>query len=118
MGGIEHEYDRMIEEAIRIKNQGYSKDGKIKLDLILSVNEAVWVSRRIYDDIDKGLLTADFKIKSSAYSVEMTIVLSFLTGSVISPFATKVANRLADDLMNFLERKSKRVKRKTTRSKQ
>ncbi len=110
---LDEEYDRMINEIKELRNLSIENRREINLRLILSVEEASWVSRRIYEEVDRGIFTAKFDIKHSEHSVELGIALLLLAaGTAVITITKRTVNHLFDDLEDYLERKKLRAKKK------
>jgi len=107
LSAFDDEYDRMISDIEELQTSTIRNE-PIKLHLILSVEEARWVSSRIYEDVERGIFTAEFQIKQSAHSLDMGIALGVVVGAAVTTIVQRSTNYLLDELKDFLTRKKKR----------
>lgn len=112
--GLEHEYERMINDIQNLRNLSFEGEKGINLKLILTVEDASWVSRRIYEEIDRGIFSARFEIRHSEHSVELGITLLLVTAgsTAVITITKRTCNRLFDDLEDYLDRKKRMTRKK------
>ncbi len=73
---------------------------KIQFSITVSRHDARWISSRIYEDVDRGLISTEIRAKSSEHSIDMEIVLE-----VVYAIAKKAIELLLIELKEYLKRK-------------
>ena len=90
----------------------WSKNEKAKrIKIIADRKDAAWVSSRIFEDVDRGLITVSMEVKKSKHSVEMEILLTpvEIVGTVALGTAMSL---LLVEIKNHLISKWKKRKRR------
>src|SRR5438132_1173451 len=71
------EYDDPILTKLEELPDSWDRNQKqIVLKITVHREDATWISSRIYDDVDRGLLSAHIHAHHSEHSVDLTITLS------------------------------------------
>jgi hypothetical protein len=103
------EYDDILAKIERLPEKWNNHDNKeIKLNIVVHREEADWVLSRIFVEVDRNLVSATIKAKSSEYSIELDVILTVIGGLV----AKKSIDILLDELKDYLKKKWKIHKRK------
>ena len=113
------EYDRMIRDIREIRYKDGEDQKEINLCLILTVEEATWISRRIYEEVDRGIFKTKFEIKQSEHSVVFDMLLLLAgtaAGTAVVTITKRTINILFDDLEDYLERKRRRMRKKRVKN--
>ena len=98
------EYDdilRMIEDIPKEWNKG-DKD-KINFKIIAHREDANWVLSRIFEEVDRNLISANIQARSSKYSLEIDIGLAIIG----APVTAVAVNILLEELRDYLKKKLK-----------
>ena len=88
------------------------KEKRIKI--VADRKDAGWISTRIYEDVDRGLLSVTLKVQHFKQSVEMDILLKVTEGAVDVALTTALTLLLMEIKKRAVERWKRRVRRKRT----
>jgi len=88
------------------------KEKRIKI--VADRKDAGWISTRIYEDVDRGLLSVTLKVQHFKQSVEMDILLKVTEGTVDVALTTALTLLLIEIKKRAVERWKRRVRRKRT----
>jgi hypothetical protein len=86
-----------------------------KLRVIADREDATWITRRIFEDIERGLVSAQFIIKESNHLCDITIILKIADGLAVFPAAVTAINPvfsfiLTDIKSEAIFRRKRRIK--------
>lgn len=95
------EYDDILEMIEKIPKEWYKDYKKISFKIITYRKDASWVSSRIFEEVDRNLISAEIKAKSSRYSIELDILMTVIAGLA----AKKAVDILLEELRDYLRRK-------------
>jgi hypothetical protein len=74
---------------------------EMHLHIIANIEDATWVARKVFEDIDRGLINANLMIKKSEHSCDMFVdiksVLEF--GSAVATVLTFLLKELKSELV-------------------
>ena len=104
----------MIRDLEHILIQLSNNPRKVKLRFVVDIKDAAWISHRIYEDIERGIYSAELLVKKSEHSVEMTLTLAVMV-AVAASIASSTTKFLLEELRDYMIRKKKgreRTKRK------
>ena len=59
------EYDDILDKLRKLPDKWNKDDKKMEFEIIAHPNEAVWVSKQIYQEVDNGLITANIRVHKS-----------------------------------------------------
>jgi hypothetical protein len=65
--------------------------------------DAAWISERIYEDVDRGLISADLSATPATQCILLTIAIAVLA-HVATPYVQKGLNILVKDIKRHLNR--------------
>jgi len=60
--------------------------------VLLQIEDATWITRRISEDVERGLVSAQFMIKESNHLCDITIILKISDGLANFPAAITAIN--------------------------
>lgn len=88
---------------------------EMKLHIIADKNDAVWIIRRVFEDIQRGLINAQLTVKESNHLCEISFVLKIADGLVSFPAAVTAINPvfsfiLTDIKSEAILRRKRRIK--------
>ncbi len=111
------EHDPVLDELLKIPEKWSPEQNKVDLHIIARRRDAAWISSRIYDYVDDGLITAKFEVKHSEFSIDMHITLAInLTVDVsLVALTTLLIELRTGAISNWLKHKKKKKGRKTKR---
>ena len=95
------EYDDILEKIDKLSEQWNGTDKNINLQLTLHNDEAAWFSKRIFEDVDRGLISATIGAKPSKYSIDLDVTLSIL----VIATAKKTISLLLEESRDYLNRR-------------
>ena len=103
------DYDNFDYVKIKEIPEKWNQDQReITFKVTVHRNDATWVSSRIFEDVDRDLISAKIVVKSSKHSVDMDITL-LIVGAV----GKKAIELLLTEIKDYLKNKWKgRQKRK------
>jgi hypothetical protein len=107
------EYDEVIRQIDKIPEKWNSKNKKINFKIIAYRDDATWVSSRIYEEVDRNLISVEIQAKSSEYSIELDVTLIVVGGIV----AKKSIDMLLEELRDYLKRKWRMKQRRKRKNK-
>ena len=73
---------------------------EIYFHMIVHRKDATWVSSRIFEDVDRNLISAKIEVISSKHSVDMDVILS-----IAESVGKKTIDLLLEELRNYLHKK-------------
>jgi hypothetical protein len=88
---------------------------EMKLHIIADKSDAVWIIRRVFEDIQRGLINAQLTVKESNHLCEISFVLKIADGLVSFPAAVTAINPvfsfiLTDIKSEAILRRKRRIK--------
>jgi len=88
---------------------------EMKLHVIADRRDASWVTRRIFEDVERGLINAQFTVKESNHLCDITFVLKIADGLASFPSAVTAINPvftfiLTDIKSRVIFRRKRRIK--------
>jgi hypothetical protein len=88
---------------------------EMKLHVIADRRDASWVTRRIFEDVERGLINAQFTVKESNHLCDITFVLKIADGLASFPSAVTAINPvftfiLTDIKSKVIFRRKRRIK--------
>jgi hypothetical protein len=107
-------YNDYILDVLRdLPEQWVGKE--MKLRVIADREDATWITRRILEDVERGLVSAQFMIKESNHLCDITIILKISDGLANFPAAVTAINPvfsfiLTDIKSEAIFRRKRRVK--------
>jgi DNA-binding ferritin-like protein (Dps family) len=104
------EYNEILKKIDELPEHWNGED-KIHFNIITHRDEATWISSRIFEDVDRNLVSVKIDAKSSKYSIELDVVLTVIGGTV----ATKTIDLFLEELKNYLKAKWQKRQRKKLR---
>ena len=125
------DYDLALKQIEQLGSPLF-KNKKIAMHLTLTVDEAAWISKLLYSEIEMGIIEAEFNIKQSKHSLECVIYLvyvfaehvaehvaehgdSYATGTAIASFGERSINRLRHSVSTYLNKKRKKLHKEKKR---
>ena len=104
------EYDDPILEKLENLPEHWDKKRKvITLKITAHRDDAAWISSRVYEDVDRGFLSAQILANHSKHSVDLTITLSISVD--LTPIITALSLLLYElktkTIQRYLNRKRK-----------
>ena len=96
-------YDDILKKIDKLPDKWNEIDEKINLQITVHQNEASWVLKKIFDNVDRGLIHATIKAKPSKYSIELEIIIYGIIGII----AAKSINLFLEELKNYLKKQWK-----------
>jgi len=86
---------------------------EMKLHVIADRRDASWVTRRIFEDVERGLINAQFTVKESNHLCDITFVLKIADGLASFPSAVTAINPVFTFILTDI--KSKVISRRKMR---
>jgi hypothetical protein len=88
---------------------------EMKLHVIADRRDASWVTRRIFEDVERGLINAQFTVKESNHLCDITFILKIADGLASFPSAVTAINPvftfiLTDIKSRVIFRRKRRIK--------
>jgi hypothetical protein len=88
---------------------------EMKLHVIADRRDASWVTRRIFEDVERGLINAQFTVKESNHLCDITFILKIADGLASFPSAVTAINPvftfiLTDIKSKVIFRRKRRIK--------
>ena len=107
------EYDDILRKIEEIPEKWNGRDKKINLKIIAYREDATWISSRIFEEVDRNLISVKIEAKSSEYSIELDVILIVVGGIV----AKKSIDILLEELRDYLKRKWRIKQRRKKKNK-
>lgn len=107
------EYDDIIKQIEEIPEKWDTNNKKINFKIIAFKDDATWVSSRVYEEVDRNLISAKIQAKSSEHSLELEVALIVVGGVV----AKKSVDILLEELRDYLKRKWRIKQRRKKKNK-
>src|SRR5438094_4104998 len=87
-----HDYDRdyILNVLHQLPEQWMGKE--MKLHVIADRKDATWITKRVFQDVERGLITAQFTVKESNHKCDITIILKIADGLASFPSAVTAIN--------------------------
>ena len=88
----------------------------MKLHIIADRRDAIWITRRVYEDVERGLINAQLTVKESNHLCEISFVLKIADGLVSFPAAVTAINPVFSFILTDIKSEAIfRRKRRTRR---
>lgn len=94
------EYDDIIWQIDQIP-KGWNHNEPIRFTITAYRQDAAWISSRIFEEVDRNLISTTIQAKSSKYSVELDVTIIVLIGIA----GKKAIELLLEELRDYLKRK-------------
>ena len=111
MGNFDNDYERTVIELENLGVQISKNDREIRINFVVDIREARWFSSMIYEEVEKGLLSAELKVNKSKHSMDIEAILRIVEGVAIV-VAGQLTNFLLKQLKNYLRRKKKKEEKR------
>ena len=110
-----HDYDRdyILNVLHQLPEQWIGKE--MKLHVIADRKDATWIIKRVFQDVERGLLTAQFTVKESNHKCDITIILKIADGLASFPSAVTAINPVLSFIL--IDIKSEAISRRRRRIK-
>jgi len=110
-----HDYDRdyILNVLHQLPEQWMGKE--MKLHVIADRKDATWITKRVFQDVERGLITAQFTVKESNHKCDITIILKIADGLASFPSAVTAINPtlsfiLTDIKSEAISRRNRKIK--------
>lgn len=104
------EYDDVLRMIEKIPKK-WNDDGKISFKIITYREDATWIASKIFEEVDRNLISAKIEAESSEYSIELDVMLIVVGGLV----AKKSIDMMLEELRDHLKKKWNAKRRKNKR---
>ena len=89
----------------------------MKLHVIADRKDAAWITKRVFRDVERGLITAQFTVKESNHKCDITIILKITDGlasfpsavTAINPILTLILTDVSDIKSEAICRRNKKI---------
>jgi len=86
-----------------------------KLHIIADKKDAIWITKRVFEDVERGLITAQFTVKESNHLCDITFILKIADGLASFPSAVTAINPvfsfiLTDIKSEAISRRKRKIK--------
>jgi hypothetical protein len=88
---------------------------EMKLHIIADKKDATWVTKRVLQDVERGLITAQFTVKESNHLCDITFILKIADGLASFPSAVTAINPVLSFILTDI--KSQAISRRKTKTK-
>ncbi|MFZ0513066.1 MAG: hypothetical protein WAM14_15765 [Candidatus Nitrosopolaris sp.] len=86
---------------------------EMKLHVIADRRDATWITKRVFQDVERGLITARFTVKESNHMCDITFILKIADGLASFPSAITAINPVFSYILTDIKSESiSRRKRK------
>ena len=110
-----HDYDRdyILNVLHQLPEQWMGKE--MMLHVIADRKDATWITKRVFQDVERGLITAQFTVKESNHKCDITIILKIADGLASFPSAVTAINPtlsfiLTDIKSEAISRRNRKIK--------
>jgi hypothetical protein len=110
-----HDYDRdyILNILHLLPEQWMGKE--MKLHVIADRKDAAWITKRVFQDVERGLITAQFTVKESNHKCDIMIILKIADGLASFPSAVTAINPilsfiLTDIKTEAISRRNRKIK--------
>ena len=86
----DHDQDYILNILHQLPEQWIRKE--MKLHVIADRKDATWITKRVFQDVEKGLITAQFTVKESNHKCDITFILKIADGLASFPSAVTAIN--------------------------
>jgi hypothetical protein len=86
---------------------------EMKLHVIADRSVATWITKRIFQDVERGLINAQFTVEESNHLCDIRLVLKIATGLANFPTAVTAINPVFSFILTEIKSETiSRIKRK------
>lgn len=112
-----NEYDPILDKLLKIPEKWLPDQKKVDLHIIARKRDAAWISSIIYDYVDDELITANFEVKHSEFSIDMHITLAINLNVEIglAALTTLLIELRTHAISSWLKHRKKKKERTTKR---
>jgi hypothetical protein len=83
---------------------------EMKLHVIADRRDATWITKRVFEDVERGLITAQFSVRESNHLCDITFILKIADGLASFPSAVTAINPVFSYILTDI--KSEAISRK------
>jgi hypothetical protein len=83
---------------------------EMKLHVIAHRRDATWITKRVFEDVERGLITAQFSVRESNHLCDITFILKISDGLASFPSAVTAINPVFSYILTDI--KSEAISRK------
>jgi hypothetical protein len=92
---------------------------EMKLHVIADRRDAIWITRRVFEDVERGLITAQFAVKDSDHLCDISLILKIADGLASFPAAVTAFNPVFSFILTNIKseaifRRKRRIKNTVT----
>ena len=92
---------------------------EMKLHVIADRRDAIWITGRVFEDVQRGLITAQFDVKDSDHLCDISLILKIADGLASFPAAVTAINPIFSFILTDIKseaifRRKRRIKNTIT----
>lgn len=109
----DYDQDYILNVLHHLPEQWIRKE--MKLHVIADKKDATWITKRVFQDVERGLITAQFTVKESNHKCDITFILKIADGLASFPSAVTAVNPvlsfiLTDIKSEAISRRKRKIK--------
>jgi hypothetical protein len=109
----DYDQDYILKVLHQLPEQWIRKE--MKLHVIADKKDATWITKRVFQDVERGLITAQFTVKESNHKCDITFILKIDDGLASFPSAVTAINPvlsfiLTDIKSEAISRRKRKIK--------
>lgn len=109
----DYDQDHILNVLHQLPEQWIRKE--MKLHIIADKKDATWITKRVFQDVERGLITAQFTVKESNHKCDITVILKIADGLASFPSAVTAVNPilsfiLTDIKSEAISRRKRKIK--------
>jgi hypothetical protein len=104
----DYDQDYILNVLHQLPEQWIRKE--MKLHVIADKKDATWITKRVFQDVERGLITAQFTVKESNHKCNITFMLKIADGLASFPSAVTAVNPVLSFILTDI--KSKAISRR------
>src|ERR1700757_3961831 len=109
----DYDQDYILKVLHQLPEQWIRKE--MKLHVIADKKDATWITKRVFQDVERGLITAQFTVKESNHKCDITFILKSADGLASFPSAVTAINPVLSFILTDI--KSQVISRRKTKIK-